>query len=112
MNLSIHTAPDVPPLPQQSCLLQRWLVPLNASASGISCTPAVGSALLAHAGSGLADTVDHDPARAAAHTNLRDRVVGLMNRRDRHCLSGASERQPEQSNSYSSNHCFLPLFSE
>ena len=49
-------------------LLRRSVI-LNASASGISCTPAVGSALLAHAGSGLADTVDHysayaQPARA------------------------------------------------
>ena len=47
-------------------LLQRRSVILNASASGISCTPAVGSALLAHAGSGLADTVDHYPARVGA----------------------------------------------
>jgi len=45
-------------------LLQRRSLPLNASMSGISCTPAVGSARLAHAGSGLADTVDHYPAYA------------------------------------------------
>jgi hypothetical protein len=32
---------------------------LNANASVISCTPAVGPALVAHAGSGLADTVNH-----------------------------------------------------
>ena len=92
MNLSIHTAPDVPPLPQQSCLLQRWLVPLNASASGISCTPAVGSALLAHAGSGLADTVNHHPACTTAHTGLRNHAVRLMSWREWHSLCGGSER--------------------
>ena len=32
---------------------------LNANASGISSTPAVGPTLLAHAGTGLADTVNH-----------------------------------------------------
>ena len=35
---------------------------MNANASGISYTPAVGPALLAHAGSRLADTVHHYPA--------------------------------------------------
>src|SRR6516164_514992 len=58
----------------------------NASASRISCTPAVGSAFLAHGGSGLADTVDHYPAHAAALTDLRDHVVRLSKRRWRHCL--------------------------
>jgi hypothetical protein len=71
-------------------LLQRRSVILNASASGISCTPAVGSALLAHAGSGLADTVNHHPAGATAHTSLRDRTVRLMQRRERHCMCTAS----------------------
>jgi hypothetical protein len=52
----------------------------NANASGPSGTPAVGSVCLTHAGSGLADTVDHYPAHAAAHASLRDRVVGLMDR--------------------------------
>ena len=37
-------------------LLKRRSALLNANASGISCTPAVGPALLAHAGSGLAIT--------------------------------------------------------
>jgi hypothetical protein len=80
---------------------------LNASASGISCTPAVGSALLAHSGSGLADTVYHHPARATAHTGLRDHGIGLMNRRERHCLYSGSQSQPEHKNSYCSDHCFL-----
>jgi hypothetical protein len=39
--------------------LKRRSVPLNANASGIWCTP---TALLAHAGCGLADTVHHYPA--------------------------------------------------
>jgi hypothetical protein len=72
-------------------LLQRRSVLLNANASSISYTPAVGSALLAHAGSGLADTVNHYPARATAHTDLRDRIVRLMQQRERHCLCSASE---------------------
>jgi hypothetical protein len=80
---------------------------LNASRSGCSYTPAVGSGRLAHTGSGPADAVYHYPARAAAHTSLRDHVVGLMDRRERHCLRGASERQPEQSNRYCSDHSFL-----
>jgi hypothetical protein len=57
----------------------------KASASGISGTPAVGSALLAHGGSGLADTVNHHPARAAAHTGLRDHVIRLSKRRWHRC---------------------------
>jgi hypothetical protein len=65
---------------------------LNANASGISYTPAVGSARLAHAGSGLADTVNHYPARAAAHTGLRDRTARLMQRGERHCLCSGSEK--------------------
>jgi hypothetical protein len=71
-------------------LLQRRSVILNASVSGISCTPEVGSALLAHSGSGLADTANHHPARATAHTRLRDRTVWLMQRRERNCLCSAS----------------------
>jgi hypothetical protein len=35
-----------------------------------------------------------------------------MNWRDRHCLCGGSERQPEQSKRYCSDHCFLPVVSE
>jgi hypothetical protein len=101
-------AANIAKLPE---LLHRSVLP-NANASGISCTPAHGSALLAHSGSGLADTVNHYPARATAHAGLRDHAVGLMNRRDRHRLCGASEQQPEQSNRYSSDHCFLPLVSE
>jgi hypothetical protein len=34
-----------------------------------------GSALLAHGGSGPADTVDHDPAHATAHTGLREHAI-------------------------------------
>jgi hypothetical protein len=64
--------------------LQRRSVLLNANASGILYTPAVGSALLAHAGSGLADTVYHYPARATAHPGLRNHAVGLISRRKRH----------------------------
>jgi hypothetical protein len=82
---------------------------LNASASGISCTPAVGPARLAHTGSGLADTVNHYPARATAHTGLRDHAVGLISWRERHCLCSGSEHQPEQSKHYYSDHCFLPV---
>jgi hypothetical protein len=74
----------------QSCCARRDCLP-NASASGISCTPAVGSALLAHAGSGLADTVDHYPTCATAHTGFRDRTVGLMQLHERRCLCSASE---------------------
>ena len=69
---------------------------LNANASGISCTPAVDPTLLAHAGTGLADTVNHYAACAAARTGLRDHAVGLISWRERHCLCGGSERQPEQ----------------
>jgi hypothetical protein len=58
----------------------------DASVSGISCTPAVGPALLAHAGSGLADTVDHYPAHATAHTGLRDHTVRLKKQRWCHSL--------------------------
>jgi hypothetical protein len=90
-------------------LLQRRSVILNASASGISCTPAVGSALLAHAGSGLAGTVDHDHTRPATHTGFRDHAAGLISWRERHCLCGGSERQPEQGKHYYSDHCFLPV---
>ena len=76
-------------------LRQRRSELLNANASGISCTPAVSSALLAHSGSRLADTVNHYPAHATAHSGLRDHAVGLMSGRERHCLCGGSERQPE-----------------
>jgi hypothetical protein len=85
---------------------------LNASASGNPCTPAIGSARLTHAGSGLADAVNHYPAHATAHAGLCDQPVGLMNWRERHRLRGKSERQPEQRKRYRSDHCFLPLVSE
>jgi hypothetical protein len=84
----------------------------NASASGPSGTPAVGSARLTHTGSGLANTVNHYPANATAHAGLRDHVVRLMNRRERHCLRGVSQRQPEQSERYCSDHYFLPVILE
>src|SRR6516164_4715996 len=61
------------------CLQQRSVL-LNANASGVSCAPAHGSPLLAHASSGLADTVDHYPAHATAHTRLRNCAVRLMHR--------------------------------
>ena len=95
--------------PHGSIQADRRSVLLNANASGISCTPAVGPALLAHPGSGLADTVNHYPACATAHTGLRDHVVGLISWRERHCLCGGSERQPEQSKPYCSDHYFLPV---
>jgi hypothetical protein len=91
-------------------LLRRRSVLLNADAPVPSCASAHGSALLAHASSGLADTINHDPAHAAAHTGLRDHAVRLMNRRERHSLRSESERQPKQSNRYCSDHCFLPRF--
>jgi hypothetical protein len=74
-------AANIAKLPE---LLKRRSVLLNASASGISRTPAVGPALLAQAGSGLADTVYHYPACATAHTGLRDHAVGLISSRERH----------------------------
>src|SRR6516165_9873728 len=109
INVARYTArgamrPNFAKLPE---CLQRRSVLLNANASGVSCAPAHGSALLAHAGSGLADTVDHYPAHATAHTRLRDCAVPLMHRRNRHCLRSGSERQPENSKSYYSDHCFL-----
>jgi hypothetical protein len=93
------------------CLLSsdRRSVLLNANASGISRTPAVGPALLAHTGSGLADTVNHNPACATAHTGLRDHAVGLISWREWHCLCGGSERQAEQSEHNRFDHCFLPV---
>src|SRR6516162_1140085 len=94
---------------KQPELLQRRLVLLNANASGISRTPTVSSALLAHPGSGLADTVNHYPACATPQTGLRDHAVQLMSWRERHCLCGRSERQPEQSKHHRSDHCFLPV---
>ena len=65
---------------------------LNANASGISYTPAGRSALLAHAGSGLADTVNHYPARATAHTGLRDHAIRLRKRGERHRLRRCCDR--------------------
>ena len=82
---------------------------LNANASGVSYTPSHCSALLAHASSGLADTIDHDPAHATAHTRLRNRAVRLMYRRERHCLRSGSESHPENNKSYCSDHCFLTV---
>ena len=92
-------------------LLRQRSVLLNASASGISCTPAVGSALLAHAGSGLADTVDHYPARPTAHTGLHDHVVRLMNRRERYCMSRCRDRKCKASNGNQPDHSSSPSFS-
>jgi hypothetical protein len=97
-----------PVAPNIAKQLLRRSVLLNASASGISGTPAVGSALLSHSGSGLADTVNHHPAHATAHAGLRDHVVWLVNRRERHCLCSGSQSQSEYNNSYCSDHCFSP----
>jgi hypothetical protein len=97
---------------RSAALVQRRSVLHDADAPVPSCTPADGSARLARGGSRHADTIDHYPADATAHTGLGGHTIGLMNRRDRHCLCGASERQPEQSNRYSSDHCFLPVVSE
>jgi hypothetical protein len=72
--------------------------------------PSRTSARMAHGGSGHAGTVDHDHTRPATHTGLRDHAVGLISWRERHCLCGGSERQPEQSKHYRFDHCFLPVF--
>jgi hypothetical protein len=57
--------------------------------------PSRTAARMAHGGSGHAGTVDHDHTRPATHTGLRDHAVGLMSWRERHCLCGRRERQPE-----------------
>ena len=103
------SSPRVTGKPHGSIQADRRSVLLNANASRISCTPAVGPALLAHTGPGMADTVNHYPACATAHTGLRDHAVRLISWRERHCLCGGSERQPEQSKHYCSDHCFLPV---
>ena len=82
---------------------------LNANASVISSTPAHGSALLAHTGSGLADTVNHYPARATAHADLRDHVVRLSKRRWRHCLCRCCDGKSKASSGNQLDHSF-PLF--
>jgi hypothetical protein len=87
----------------------RRSVLLNASASRVSCTPAVGSALLAHSSSGLADTVNHYPARATAHAGLGNHAVRLMKLGEGHGLCSRSQCQPEHNNSYCSGHSFLPV---
>jgi hypothetical protein len=69
--------------------------------------PSRTSARMAHGGSGHAGTVDHDHTRPATHTGLRDHAVGLISWRERHCLCGGSERQPEQSKRYCFDHSFL-----
>lgn len=81
---------------------------LNALAAGVSGTPAVRSALLAVCGSGLALAVDHYSACAAAHTDLSERAVGLINRREWHSLCGGGDSQSEQSKRYCFEHGFLP----
>jgi hypothetical protein len=83
---------------------------LRANASGISHTPAVRSALLAICCSGYALAVDHIPAYATAHTDLRYRAVGLIRRRNWHCLCSGSERQCKESRRYCLEHSFLPFF--
>ena len=71
--------------------------------------PSRTAARVAHGGSGHASTVDHDHTRPATHTGLRDHAVGLISWRERHCLCGGSERQPEQSKHYCFDHYFLPV---
>jgi hypothetical protein len=70
--------------------------------------PSRTTARVAHGGSGHAGTADHDHTRSATHTGLRNHAVGLISWRERHCLCGGSERQPEQSKHYRFDHCFLP----
>ena len=81
------------------------LVPLSANASG----PSRAASGLANGMPGHAGTVSHNHTRPTAHTSLRDRGVGLMNWRQRHCLCSGSQSQPEHNNSYCSDHCFLPV---
>ena len=93
---------------ERQCGILPWPMPTfsvlhNASASGISGAPAVGSALLAHGGSGLADTVNHHPARAAAHTGLRDHVIRLSKRRWHRCLRRCRDGQRKASSSINLN---------
>jgi hypothetical protein len=78
--------------------------------SADAAIPSRTSARMAHGGSGHAGTVDHDHTGPATHTGLRDHAVGLISWRERHCLCGGSERQPEQSKHYRFDHCFLPMF--
>jgi hypothetical protein len=77
--------------------------------SADAAIPSRTAARMAHGGSGHAGTVDHDHTRPATHTGLRDHAVGLISWRERHCLCGGSERQPEQSKHYCFDHCFLPV---
>ena len=81
------------------------LVPLSANASVPSCAPSG----LANGTPSHAVAVDHNHTRPTAHTRLRDRSVRLMKRCERHCLCGGSQSQAEHSNSYCSDHCFLPV---
>ena len=74
--------------------------------------PSRTAARVAHGGSGHASTVDHDHTGPTTHTGLRDHAVGLISWRDRHCLCGGSERQPEQSKHYRSDHLFPPGVSQ
>src|ERR1700722_1127033 len=87
-------------------VVRGHLVVVSADAT----IPSRTAARMAHGGSGHASTVDHDHTGAATHTGLRDHAVGLIGWRERHCLCGGSERQPEQSKRYCFDHCFLPAF--
>ena len=82
---------------------------LNANASMISRTPPGRSALLAHSGSGLADTVNHYPARATAHTGLRDHAIRLRKWGERHRLCRCCDRQGKGSNSKQLHHLCFPF---
>ena len=84
------SSPRVTGKPHGSIQADRRSVLLNANASRISCTPAVGPALLAHTGPGMADTVNHYPACATAHTGLRDHAVRLIGENGIACAAEAS----------------------
>jgi hypothetical protein len=61
---------------------------------------------MALGGSGHADTINSDPARAACFADLRDHAVPLMKRRRRHGLRRRCDGQ-SKNNSDDSNHWFL-----
>jgi hypothetical protein len=84
----------------------------DANASLMSCAPAVGSALLAHRGSGLADTIDHYPADATALTDLHDHTIRLRQRRRSHCLRRCGNGQSKPCSCNHPDHFFASLASK
>jgi hypothetical protein len=71
---------------------QRWrrarLVPVNANAS----VPSRAAPSFANLMPRYADTTSNNHTRATALTDLRDGGFRLLNRRERHCLYGRSQR--------------------